>query len=685
VSAELEWNDSIRLVDILLEQQQTLSAVDEFSAYHEAAGHDAGRYEALIPSGLPGAAEQYAFRVDIDTCTGCKACVTACHSLNGLDTDEAWRQVGLVESDPEALLRLDAPSTPPHQQTVTTACHHCEEPACLAGCPVRAYEKDPTTGIVRHLDDQCIGCRYCELMCPYDVPSYSKRLGVVRKCDMCHERLAEGEAPACVQGCPNEAISIGIALTGKAGGGRGGDRLLRVSPGAMPESSWTRPTTQYVSTRSVSAAVEPVDLGAVQPSAGHGPLAVMLVLTQVAIGAVVVDALLAFGGSRFGGDAVSSAIVSTLATIIGLAGLGASFLHLGRPQWAFRAFLGLRSSWMSREIVVLGAFAGLLVGACLLSWIDWNVASGGLDGFWQKLAEARPVVRALAAAVGLSGLLCSVEIYAVTGRPLWRFDRTALRFSSTAAWAGLATAQVGLALSATPALSARATQIALALLLVGLSLARLRMESGRMVESSDPFEAIALARTRHLLEGVLRPESRLRRRSLVVSGVVLPAGQISLVLVGASPVIQAGLAACVLLIGLASDLLERSLFFRAEAMPSMPGGLDHGDGIAAQGQTDCKGLAQPRWTPDSGTRTHTRSLRSRSGPGESGPRFGHASGLWLLRDRMWTQGAYARWGGAQSFARSRLSRESRHGLPEGLGSAGSARCVRPRYAPDRAR
>ena len=139
--------------------------------------------------------------MDLDACTGCKACVTACHSLNGLDDGEIWRSVGLLHGGTP-----DAPA----QQTVTTACHHCLEPACLKGCPVKAYEKDPVTGIVKHLDDQCIGCQYCTLMCPYDAPKYSKSRGIVRKCDMCSDRLAHGEAPACVQACPNEAIAISL-------------------------------------------------------------------------------------------------------------------------------------------------------------------------------------------------------------------------------------------------------------------------------------------------------------------------------------------------------------------------------------------------------------------------------------------------------------------------------------------
>src|SRR5204863_9647202 len=100
-----------------------------------------------------------------------------------LEEGGAWRVASLVDG-----LRVD--NALAFQQTVTSACHHCVDPACLSGCPVDAYEKDPVTGIVKHLDDQCIGCSYCTLTCPYEVPSFNHRLGIVRKCDMCSDRLA---------------------------------------------------------------------------------------------------------------------------------------------------------------------------------------------------------------------------------------------------------------------------------------------------------------------------------------------------------------------------------------------------------------------------------------------------------------------------------------------------------------
>src|SRR3954466_5185006 len=122
------------LIDALLAEQQQLTAVERFARHHKV--HDspaqARYYRSLIPLTKPGAGEQYAFSVDLDACTGCKACVSACHSLNGLDPGESWRSVTLLSG-----LSGDRPL----RQTVTAACHHCVDPACLRGCPVDAYEK----------------------------------------------------------------------------------------------------------------------------------------------------------------------------------------------------------------------------------------------------------------------------------------------------------------------------------------------------------------------------------------------------------------------------------------------------------------------------------------------------------------------------------------------------------------
>ena len=233
-------------------------------------------YRELIPLSRPGPNEQYAFRVDLDSCSGCKACVAACHELNGLDEEETWRDVGL-------LVGRDADF--PILQHVTTACHHCLEPGCLAGCPVRAYDKDPATGIVRHLDDQCIGCQYCLWTCPYEVPKFNPAKGIVRKCDMCQQRLAVDEAPACVQSCPNQAISIELVRHEETRQRAARGEFLAVSP----DPRYTQPTTRYVTRRPELSSAQPADFTHDTPQPAHWPLVVMLVLTQGAVGMLVAE------------------------------------------------------------------------------------------------------------------------------------------------------------------------------------------------------------------------------------------------------------------------------------------------------------------------------------------------------------------------------------------------------------
>src|SRR4029077_7332123 len=109
------------LLDQFLREQQTLTAVERCAQRHAALEdpHGERRYRDILPASAPSAGQQYAFEVDLDACTGCKACVTACHNLNGLDDGEAWRSVGLLHG---------GSAVAPVQQSITTACHHCLDP-----------------------------------------------------------------------------------------------------------------------------------------------------------------------------------------------------------------------------------------------------------------------------------------------------------------------------------------------------------------------------------------------------------------------------------------------------------------------------------------------------------------------------------------------------------------------------
>ncbi len=114
--------------------------------------------------------------------------------------------------------------------------------ACMASCP--SLRERLGNGIVKHLDDQCIGCNYCTMTCPYEVPRYHARLGIVRKCDLCSQRLHNGDAPACVQACPHEAIRITLIQRENL---RQQNSLKSgaLVPGA-PANRLSLPTTQYL-------------------------------------------------------------------------------------------------------------------------------------------------------------------------------------------------------------------------------------------------------------------------------------------------------------------------------------------------------------------------------------------------------------------------------------------------------
>jgi len=554
---------SALLVERLLDEQAELTAVDRFAQRHAGVVEPllAPHYRELIPVGrTPGDGQQLAFRVDLDACSGCKACVSACHSLNGLRSDEAWRAVGLVAG-------YGASSS--FQQTVTTACHHCEDPACLLGCPARAYEKDGITGIVRHLDDQCIGCRYCVLTCPYEVPSFDAALGIVRKCDMCADRLAVGEAPACVQGCPTSAISIEIVEAADP------DPLLPGLGGHLPDSRLTRPTTRYVTSRAPQALL-PADTALPTPRSGHVPLELMLVLVQASVGLLAAGAIatLFAAPSAMVRSGLLSAAAGAAAT-----GLAASTAHLGRPSLAMRAVLGWRTSWMSREILAFGVYLGLLASAVLAATLGRS--------------DAYPAGMALAA--GLVAIGCSIGVYAVTGRPWWSPARTTLAFTSTVTLlgaAGLSAAGLGAAwlgdLSLAPMLLPGVTAAA-AVATARAVHRRLDLRTGdrdpgtgdlhpgttdrdRRAGDLDPGtgdrarRAGDLHRSRSLLQGPLR-RTRRARDLLTASGLAMLAAAAA----GPSSAIAAIVATAALATLIGGELLDRRLFFAAEAARGMPG------------------------------------------------------------------------------------------------------------------
>ena len=87
---------------------------------------------------------------------------------------------------------------------------HCNQPACASACLTKAMLKTEE-GPVIWSEDKCMGCRFCMLSCPFDIPKYEYESWKpkVQKCSLCWERLEEGKVPACVEACPVEAIRFG--------------------------------------------------------------------------------------------------------------------------------------------------------------------------------------------------------------------------------------------------------------------------------------------------------------------------------------------------------------------------------------------------------------------------------------------------------------------------------------------
>lgn len=153
---------------------------------------------------------------DTTKCVGCKACVVACKEANQMAPDVDGYGAGLYDA-PESLneytkniIQLHRDDQANELSYVKKQCMHCVDPACVGACMLGALSKGKF-GVVSYDPSKCVGCRYCEVACPFGVPKFewAKKAPKIVKCELCNHRLAEGKQPACSEVCPREAVIFG--------------------------------------------------------------------------------------------------------------------------------------------------------------------------------------------------------------------------------------------------------------------------------------------------------------------------------------------------------------------------------------------------------------------------------------------------------------------------------------------
>jgi len=176
---------------------------------------------AREPKQLPP--EAVGILYDATVCIGCKVCQVACKENNEMPAEHTARE-GIwddpidLSSKTLNIIKTYKNGTGEAKDTeingfsfIKRHCMHCVDPSCVSACPVSALKKDPRDGVVSYNKDACIGCRYCQIACPYNIPKFEfdKPFPRIRKCQLCNHRYKDGKFSACCEFCPTGASIFG--------------------------------------------------------------------------------------------------------------------------------------------------------------------------------------------------------------------------------------------------------------------------------------------------------------------------------------------------------------------------------------------------------------------------------------------------------------------------------------------
>jgi Fe-S-cluster-containing dehydrogenase component len=177
------------------------------------------RADAAANVHFKGYPDSFAVLHDTTLCVGCRSCEAACNKVNELpppnrpfkDLSELDKRRRTTAKAYTVVNRFQQPSQSSKTVFVKKQCNHCLEPACASACFVRAFKKTPE-GAVTYDPTVCVGCRYCMMACPFEIPAYEYDKALdpkVMKCTMCYPRVQKGQLPGCVEACPKEALTFG--------------------------------------------------------------------------------------------------------------------------------------------------------------------------------------------------------------------------------------------------------------------------------------------------------------------------------------------------------------------------------------------------------------------------------------------------------------------------------------------
>lgn len=167
---------------------------------------------------FPGYPNSNGVLFDSVRCIGCRKCEGACNTVNEMPKPEkpftdltVLEQKRRTTAKTHTVVNQYTPAGKSAPVFRKVQCNHCLEPACASACFVQAFKKTET-GAVKYDASLCVGCRYCMIACPFEIPTYEYDEAFtprVMKCTMCEPRIINGQLPGCVESCPTEALTYG--------------------------------------------------------------------------------------------------------------------------------------------------------------------------------------------------------------------------------------------------------------------------------------------------------------------------------------------------------------------------------------------------------------------------------------------------------------------------------------------